>query len=269
MTEPTMFTAQQAADPATPAQTLADIAALRADLRPLVAANPSAYPGLLEWLGALGEPAVDAALAERAAAEQTAPEAPATPTAWAPTAPSSVPHQPSDPLQDPLAQPWHGQPAQPWQGQQGQPAQPWQQGQPVQAWQGQQGQPAQPWAGQPYAFAPVPARPSKNGRTALIIVGAVLGVLLLFGVGVYFALKSVVAQAGDVFGSTAPTSISSGERYGDDPALDVLYDSCKGGDMTACDDLYDQSPAGSEYEYFADTCGDRRPTGTGLYCTEN
>ena len=65
MSDPRDFTAQQAADPSTPGQVLADIAALRPDLRPHVAANPSAYPGLLTWLAELGEPAVDAALRAR------------------------------------------------------------------------------------------------------------------------------------------------------------------------------------------------------------
>ncbi len=59
------FTAEQASDPATPAQVLADIAAAAPELRPAVAANPSAYPGLLEWLGSLDDPDVDAALDAR------------------------------------------------------------------------------------------------------------------------------------------------------------------------------------------------------------
>jgi hypothetical protein len=45
--------------------------------------------------------------------------------------------------------------------------------------------------------------------------------------------------------------------YGSDPELDELYDQCEDGDYQACDDLYSQSPSGSEYEEFADTCGDR------------
>ncbi|WP_155855259.1 hypothetical protein [Actinotalea ferrariae] len=65
MTAPEDYTRQQAADPATPQQVLADIAALREDLRPVVALNPSAYPGLLDWLASLGEPGVDTALRER------------------------------------------------------------------------------------------------------------------------------------------------------------------------------------------------------------
>jgi len=61
MSQPENYTAAQASDPSTPAQVLADIAAQRPDLRPAVAANPSTYPGLLEWLRNLGDPAVDAA----------------------------------------------------------------------------------------------------------------------------------------------------------------------------------------------------------------
>jgi hypothetical protein len=45
--------------------------------------------------------------------------------------------------------------------------------------------------------------------------------------------------------------------YGDDPELDALYDDCAGGDAAACDDLYINSAAGSEYEQFGGTCGNR------------
>lgn len=53
-------------------------------------------------------------------------------------------------------------------------------------------------------------------------------------------------------------SDSDANSYGDDPALDSLYDGCEAGDMQACDDLYLESPFGSEYEAFGDSCGDRR-----------
>ncbi len=54
-----------AADPSTSGQELMTIAANRADLRPVIATNPSTYPALLDWLRALGDPDVDAALARR------------------------------------------------------------------------------------------------------------------------------------------------------------------------------------------------------------
>jgi len=59
------FTAAQAADPATDLAVLAAIVERAPELRPLVAANPSAYPDLLAWLAQLHDPAVDAALASR------------------------------------------------------------------------------------------------------------------------------------------------------------------------------------------------------------
>jgi len=58
--------ADEAADPATSAQALHEIATTIPELRAAVAANPSAYPELLEWMGQLGEAAVDAAIAARA-----------------------------------------------------------------------------------------------------------------------------------------------------------------------------------------------------------
>jgi len=47
------------------------------------------------------------------------------------------------------------------------------------------------------------------------------------------------------------------QGYGDDPELDALYDACADGDGGACDDLYYQSPFGSDYEEFGNTCGGR------------
>jgi hypothetical protein len=54
-----------ALDPATPLADLAKIVQEAPHLRPQVAANPSTYPALLDWLGALGDPQVDAALRSR------------------------------------------------------------------------------------------------------------------------------------------------------------------------------------------------------------
>lgn len=57
--------AAEAANPETSAHALHEIATTIPELRPAVAANPSAYPELLEWMGQLHEPAVDKALAAR------------------------------------------------------------------------------------------------------------------------------------------------------------------------------------------------------------
>jgi hypothetical protein len=56
---------RRGSDPSTPPADLADLAYKHAELRPLIAGNPAAYPGLLDWLGSLGDPVVDAVLAAR------------------------------------------------------------------------------------------------------------------------------------------------------------------------------------------------------------
>jgi len=55
-------------------------------------------------------------------------------------------------------------------------------------------------------------------------------------------------NSGGLFGSDASS-------YGDDPELDALWDACEAGDDVACDDLYWESPLGSEYESFAQENG--------------
>ncbi|MFC7403563.1 hypothetical protein [Georgenia alba] len=74
----------QAADPGTPLATLHQLAQHHPELRATIAENPSTYPALLEWLGKLGMPEVDAALARRAAAEQAVVPPPPPPEADAP-----------------------------------------------------------------------------------------------------------------------------------------------------------------------------------------
>jgi len=59
------FTEAQALDPLTPALTLAKIAEVAPELRPSLALNPATYPALIEWLGQIGDPAINAALARR------------------------------------------------------------------------------------------------------------------------------------------------------------------------------------------------------------
>ena len=61
--------------------------------------------------------------------------------------------------------------------------------------------------------------------------------------------------------------LGDGDSYGDDPALDALWDSCAAGDGAACDELYWTSPLGSRYEDFGNTCGDRYPDGV-LSCED-
>ncbi|WP_448073774.1 variant leucine-rich repeat-containing protein [Georgenia yuyongxinii] len=72
--------ARLAADPATPLTTL-QAARDHPEVRPAIAANPSAYPALLDWLAMLGVPEVDAALADRAARDRATHDADAAPDA--------------------------------------------------------------------------------------------------------------------------------------------------------------------------------------------
>ncbi len=54
---------------------------------------------------------------------------------------------------------------------------------------------------------------------------------------------------------------SGANTYGDDSALDALWDGCESGDGAACDSLYFQSDFGSEYEEYGNTCGGRFEAG--------
>lgn len=85
MSDPALLA--RAADPATPLDELAALAQHHPHVRATVALNPSAYEGLLEWLGMLGDAEVDRALRQRRGeAEPEAPAAPAlVPEASAPT----------------------------------------------------------------------------------------------------------------------------------------------------------------------------------------
>lgn len=58
-------------------------------------------------------------------------------------------------------------------------------------------------------------------------------------------------------GNDGPLTSGTANDYGDDPALDRLWDACEAGDGQACDDLFFQSPFDSRYEEFGNTCGGR------------
>jgi hypothetical protein len=68
--------------------------------------------------------------------------------------------------------------------------------------------------------------------------------------------------------SGLPGATTEPDGLGSDRILDELAHSCYEGDMPACDRLYDQSDAGSDYETYGDTCAGRQPSGTFIYCTE-
>ncbi|MDO5672904.1 MAG: hypothetical protein Q4G30_08660 [Actinomycetaceae bacterium] len=63
--DPTL--AQRAADPATSPSELQQLAGYHPELHAIIAQNPSAYDGLLQWLSAQGNPEVNAIIAQRQA----------------------------------------------------------------------------------------------------------------------------------------------------------------------------------------------------------
>ncbi|RAX24272.1 hypothetical protein DRB06_01120 [Actinomyces sp. Z5] len=71
MSQPQDDLVARASDPNAELTTLHELANNYPGLRPYIAENPRTYPALLEWLGSLGDPAVDAALARRHAAATT------------------------------------------------------------------------------------------------------------------------------------------------------------------------------------------------------
>ncbi len=120
------------------------------------------------------------------------------------------------------------------------------------------------------AIRSAPGRWSGEGMAKaariLSIIGLVLGVIgVIFAIVWFVVLARVVAENVD---EIPPTVFSDATTYGDDPTLDGLWDSCEAGDGQACDDLFLQSPSGSEYEDFGDTCGNRYEAGTVLCSQE-
>ena len=94
------------------------------------------------------------------------------------------------------------------------------------------------------------------------IVAAVIGVLVLGSVfGGDDAADAPAAPAPATAPAPAPEPAPEPQPdpepvgppmdLGDDPDLDALWFACGAGDYDACDDLYWDSPLGSEYEAFA------------------
>ncbi len=161
-----LVTAQQAlADPATSAADLALIAQHQPTLRTAVAQHPAAYPALLDWLAALGDPAVAAAVANRRlhdAGPTAAPPDASLPDAVPPTVNvATASTAPPNPSPWPAAQ-TYGAPSQ---------------GFPSAASGSYQAPPALPtqtWVG----YAVPPTAPKKKRRWPLAVVAAILVVAL-------------------------------------------------------------------------------------------
>jgi hypothetical protein len=67
--------------------------------------------------------------------------------------------------------------------------------------------------------------------------------------------ESVYEEFGRTCGGRTDGAVACVFTYGDSPYLDGLWNACDAGEMEACDLLYLDSPAGSEYEAFGWTCG--------------
>ena len=124
-----------------------------------------------------------------------------------------------------------------------------------------------PYGQQPYGHQPYgqyPGGPPRRNRAVLVwsLVGG--GVVLLALV----AVVVVIVSGGPRSVVPAPGATQQPVGLGDDPALDRLARECFDGAMTACDDLFDDSGWGSDYEDYGDTCAGRKPAGDGEYCAD-
>lgn len=105
-------------------------------------------------------------------------------------------------------------------------------------------------------------RPGEAGTA--IVLGFFLTPVVFASLPVAVAAQSALGVASLLGGESSVSPLDDGfaelegveeldtvDGYGTDPELDALYDACEGGETQACDDLWAQSPAGSEYEQFA------------------
>ena len=74
--------------------------------------------------------------------------------------------------------------------------------------------------------------------------------------------NSSLAPPGEI-----PEATEEPDGLGDDPTFDDAARDCFDGDMQACDDLYVEADAGSDYERYGDTCAGRQDEGTRRLCT--
>ena len=98
---------------------------------------------------------------------------------------------------------------------------------------------------------------TASGDAATVAVGEVLASCL-----------AAEAMANPDLQATALVELAFANEpftYGEDPALDALWDACEGGSGAACDQLWAEAPLDSVYEKFGVTCGNRLDV---LNCTQ-
>ena len=253
MTDSSAFTPAQAADPGTSAQDMARIAAERPDLWPSLAANPSLYPDLRQWLRQVGGEEVQEALtaleqqtasmhvvqAENRGAGETAPPPPPPTGGFSGAVPPSAPSvggfsgavPPSAPsvayasVPPPSAPPVGGfsgavPPSAPSAAYASVP--------PPSA-------PSAAYAPAPLAPVP-PTGPKSSNTTAAVGIAIFLSVIVL-------AIGSVV--------------LTAYSRHSSESRIETLQTSCRNGHMADCDSLYYAAGSGSSDEFFGKSCGGR------------
>jgi hypothetical protein len=109
---------------------------------------------------------------------------------------------------------------------------------------------------------------SIQGPSWLLLVALGVGTILF---GAWLEHETQAAPKDKTETTVSEPSISEEElpdiyTLGDDADLDVLWKECDQGQWLSCDDLYLDSPVGSEYEYFGATCGYLVPEPEGEYC---
>ena len=226
MTDSSAFTPAQAADPGTSAQDMARIAAERPDLWPSLAANPSLYPDLRQWLRQVGGEEVQEALtaleqqtasmhvvqAENRGAGETAPPPPPPTGGFSGAVPPSAPSVGGFSGAVPPSAPSVAYASVP--------------------------PPSAPSAA--YAPAPLvpvpPTGPKSSNTTAAVGIAIFLSVIVL-------AIGSVV--------------LTAYSRHSSESRIETLQTSCRTGHMADCDSLYYAAGSGSSDEFFGKSCGGR------------
>ena len=226
MTDSSAFTPAQAADPGTSAQDMARIAAERPDLWPSLAANPSLYPDLRQWLRQVGGEEVQKALtaleqqtasmhavqAENRWAGETAPPPPPPAGGFSGAMPPSAPSAAYASVPPPSTPPAGG-------------------------FSGAMPPSAPSAAYAPAPLVPVPPTgPKSSNTTAAVGIAIFLSVIVL-------AIGSVV--------------LTAYSRHSSESRIETLQTSCRNGHMADCDSLYYAAGSGSSDEFFGKSCGGR------------
>lgn len=81
--------------------------------------------------------------------------------------------------------------------------------------------------------------------------------------GIVLVVVAVVVAGceGDFTVATDPTVPTASTATSPDATLEALADSCVGGEMAACDELWSLAPVGSEFERLGASCGGPRELG--------